>query len=132
MVFDTLRSGTIRLLIDRFYGRVREDPEIGPLYEAILGSDWEPHLEAMHQFWSSVMLGDSQYDGSPMVRHVALPRFDLALFDRWLGLFRETVKEMFTPDLAAEFSVRAERIAAGLKFGIEHHRRHNDAARGAA
>lgn len=37
----------IVLLIDTFYGRVREDAAIGPIFSAIIGSDWSHHLPVM-------------------------------------------------------------------------------------
>ena len=46
----------IRQLVDRFYAKVRRDPQLGPIFERALPADWGPHLATMHDFWSSVML----------------------------------------------------------------------------
>ena len=40
-------------LLERFYGRVREDAEIGPVFNAVV-EDWTEHLERLAAFWSSV------------------------------------------------------------------------------
>jgi hemoglobin len=39
-------------------------------------------------------------------------------FDIWLALFSKTASELFTPDIAAVFVERAERIATSLKLAM--------------
>jgi len=39
-------------------------------------------------------------------------------FDIWLGLFRETARELCEPDVAAVFIGRAERIAQSLQLAM--------------
>src|SRR5690242_11461624 len=43
----------IESLVRRFYAKVREDAVLGPIFDAKI-HDWEPHLERMCAFWSSV------------------------------------------------------------------------------
>jgi hemoglobin len=114
------RTGIDEPMIERvvrgFYARVRQDPMIGPVFEARI-ADWEPHLQRMCQFWSSVALMSGRYHGSPMVKHLPLP-VDAAHFDRWLELFRQTVRELCPPAAQVHFIERAERIAESLEMGI--------------
>ncbi|HKN31491.1 MAG TPA: hypothetical protein VJY34_27890 [Roseiarcus sp.] len=53
----TAKTGIDEIVIDRlvraFYTRVREDELIGPVSAAQV-KDWEPHLQRMCAFWSSV------------------------------------------------------------------------------
>ena len=86
------RTGITEALIERlvraFYAKVRADAVLAPVFEARI-RDWEPHLERMCAFWSSVALMSGRYHGTPMAKHMPLP-VDADHFDRWLALFEET------------------------------------------
>lgn len=114
------RTGIDEPMIERvvrgFYAKVRQDPMLGPVFDARI-KDWEPHLQRMCAFWSSVALMSGRYHGSPMTKHLPLP-VDGAHFDRWLDLFRQTVRELCPPVAQQHFIERAERIAESLEFGI--------------
>lgn len=103
-------------LVHAFYGRVRQDPLIGPVFAARI-SDWEPHLQRMCEFWSSVMLMSGRYHGAPMPKHAALP-IDALHFDRWLELFTATAHEVCPPAAAERFVERARLIARSLEMGV--------------
>ncbi len=106
----------IERLVRRFYVKVRADALLGRVFEAQI-LDWEPHLQRMCAFWSSVALMSGRYHGSPMTRHLPLP-IDAVHFDRWLDLFAETASEVCPPAAAAHFLERARRIAESLELGI--------------
>jgi hemoglobin len=99
-----------------FYGRVRQDELLGPVFEARI-EEWEPHLERMCDFWSSVALMTGRYHGQPMPKHLPLP-VDGVHFDRWLALFEATVRELCPPKAAEHFLERARRIAESMELGI--------------
>jgi hemoglobin len=106
----------IERLVRAFYQRVRTDDLIGPVFEARI-TDWEPHLQRMCAFWSSVALLTGRYHGQPMPKHMPLP-IDAQHFDRWLGLFAETARELCPPAAADHFIERSRRIAESLEMGI--------------
>jgi hemoglobin len=114
------RTGITEPLIERlvreFYAKVRADAVLAPIFEARI-EDWEPHLERMCAFWSSVALMSGRYQGTPMARHLPMP-VDADHFDRWLGLFETTAGEVCPPEAAAHFLELARRIAASLELGI--------------
>lgn len=114
------RTGIDEAMIDRlvraFYGKVREDETLGPVFNERI-ADWEPHLARMGEFWSSVALMTGIYHGRPMEKHLPLP-VDARHFDRWLQLFREAAQAVCPPTAAAHFIERAERIAQSLEMGI--------------
>lgn len=103
-------------LVRGFYGRVREDALIGPIFAARI-TDWETHLQRMCAFWSSVMLTTGRYHGQPMQKHLPLP-VDRTHFDRWLLIFEGSARELCPPQAAAHFIERARRIAESLELGI--------------
>lgn len=106
----------IARLVDGFYERVRADPLLGPVFAARV-ADWEPHLEQMRLFWSSVALSSGVYQGRPMPKHLPLP-VDARHFDRWLELFEATARALCPPVAADHFIERARRIAESLELGI--------------
>ena len=106
----------IECLVRTFYGAVRNDDLIGPVFAQRI-SDWEPHLKRMCEFWSSVALMSGRYHGQPMEKHIPLP-IDARHFDRWLALFERTAHEVCPPAAANHFIERARRIAQSLELGI--------------
>jgi hemoglobin len=106
----------IERLIRAFYQRVQKDPVIGPVFAAKI-TDWEPHLQQMFAFWSSVALMSGRYHGQPMQKHLPLP-IDGRHFDRWLELFEETARELCPPAAADHFVSSARRIGESLELGI--------------
>jgi hemoglobin len=103
-------------LVDRFYARVRLDPDIGPIFNAIVG-DWPHHLATLKDFWSTVLLTTGRYKGDPMMTHLQLP-LDPDHFERWLALFAETANEVLPHDPAANVIAKSQRIAQNFRMGI--------------
>ena len=106
----------IERLVRGFYARVQDDPLLGPVFAARI-RDWEPHLQRMCAFWSSVALMSGRYHGQPMRVHAPLP-IDAEHFDRWLALFEKAAHELCPPAAATRFIERARRIAESLELGI--------------
>ena len=53
-----------------FYGRVRDNPELGPIFDGAI-QEWEPHLLKMMDFWSAVMLSNGSF---PLTYPLMAPR----------------------------------------------------------
>ncbi len=107
----------IRELVVTFYDRVLQDPELGPIFHEALSGRWSEHLALMVDFWSSIALRTGRYSGKPQAAHFGLP-LTPELFSRWLELFEGTAREIFEPDTAEFFIVRAQRIAESLQIGL--------------
>jgi hemoglobin len=108
----------IATLVRTFYGRVRADPRLGPIFAAEIADHWEPHLEKMTDFWCAVILKNGAYSGRPVPAHVRLKGVLEEDFDIWLDHFRATASELCPAPLAAVFVERAERIARSLKLAM--------------
>src|SRR3954453_23564250 len=111
-----MKQAMISRLVRGFYARVRTDKLIGPVFLARI-TDWEPHLQRMCNFWSSVALMTGNYHGAPMQKHLPLP-IDGRHFDRWLALFEATARELCPAKAADHFIERARRIGESLELGI--------------
>ncbi|HYM72934.1 MAG TPA: group III truncated hemoglobin [Stellaceae bacterium] len=115
--FPSITEPAIAALVTRFYGKARVDPIIGPVFEEAV-EDWDEHLAKLCDFWSSVMLTTGRYKGNPMMAHVKQTKIAPDFFDRWLALWHETAGEIFAPAPAAQFNLKAERIAESLKLAM--------------
>ena len=79
----------LRLLVERFYGAIREDAQLGPIFDQRV-RDWDMHLDKMTRFWCSALLREGSYHGNPIEAH-RFGGLSVELFDRWLNVFQETV-----------------------------------------
>jgi hemoglobin len=106
----------IETLVRAFYDRVRQDKLLGPVFESRI-SEWDPHLDNMFAFWSSLTLQTGRYHGQPMAKHIPLA-VDAIHFDRWLELFEQTARDLCRPAAAERFIERARRVAESLELGV--------------
>jgi hemoglobin len=124
-VTDSIREEQIAVLVDTFYARVRQDETLGPILERVVGDAWEPHLEKMRAFWSSLTLASGRYKGNPMMAHLMLtPRIGTKHFERWLTLWRQTAAELFPEHETARFVDKAETMGERLLATIDQYHGH--------
>lgn len=104
-------------LVDSFYGRIRTDAVLGPVFEAAIGQDWAPHLQTMKQFWASIALNAGTYGGRPIpAHHKHLDKIRPEHFALWLALFAQTLNDIApSPEAAGFFMERAERIGESFQ-----------------
>jgi hemoglobin len=113
---DEITDATLEQLVRTFYGRVRQDPLLGPVFNAAV-HDWEEHFARLTDFWSSVMLTTGRYKGNPFGQHLKHP-LTPQMFDRWLAIWGGTVGDLFASEPAAELTARAHRIGDSLRQGL--------------
>jgi len=100
------------LMVNSFYDKVKVDTLLGPIFSHV---DWPNHLPIMHNFWSSLLLGDRSYTGNPMQKHLPL-KITMQHFERWLQLFKATIYEHFKGAKADEAKKGAESIAGIFQY----------------
>ena len=109
----------IERLVHRFYEHIRQDPELGPIFAGAIHDDaWPAHLERMVAFWTTILLGQREYLGNPMLAHARVEAIRDHHFDRWLEVFAKTTDEIFEPPVAASIQQRAVRMGAGLRASL--------------
>jgi hemoglobin len=118
---DILALDDVKLLVDTFYDKVREDQLIGPIFNERIQNRWPEHLAKMYTFWQTVLLGEHTYYGSPFPPHAQLP-VEKEHFERWLSLFSETLYELFSGEIADEAMWRANKMAVMFQYKIEHYK----------
>lgn len=116
---EILSLDDIKLLVDTFYDRIREDKLLGPIFDERIQDRWPIHLEKMYKFWQTVLLQEHTYFGSPFPPHAQLP-IGHEHFAAWLALFSKTVDELFTGEKATEAKWRAQKMAELFEAKIEY------------
>ncbi|MEK6480974.1 group III truncated hemoglobin [Catalinimonas sp. 4WD22] len=111
----------IKLLVDSFYAKVRDDMLLAPIFNERIGDRWPEHLEKMYKFWQTVLLAEHTYYGSPFVPHARL-EVDKSHFKQWLTLFNKTVDEHFKGEKADEAKWRASKMAEMFLYKIEYYK----------
>lgn len=111
------REREIGALVDRFYELARLDPVLGPVFERRV-ADWDRHLRAMRDFWSSVVYHTGRYAGRPLEVHRAIPEIRAEHFPRWLDLWRRTVDEVVRSDAKGPLKEYAARMATNMSARI--------------
>lgn len=115
---DIETEADVALLVERFYARVRQDAELGYIFDDVAQVNWSEHMPRITAFWSTMLLNTGTYAGNPM-----RPHLDLALktplrpahFDRWLALFSQTLIDLFSGPRTDEARQRAHGIATVMQ-----------------
>ena len=115
---DLCTEDEIAHLVHSFYGRVRGDGALGPVFAAHV-KDWDTHLAKMVDFWSSALRGTARFRGTPMPKHIALPGLSAELFGRWLALFDQTTAALQNAPMRERANELARRIAESLWYGYQ-------------
>lgn len=111
---DISQRTDIEQVVNTFYEKVRNDEQLGYIFNQIAQVNWEKHLPKMYDFWEHVLWGTGSYYGHPMLPHFQLnDKFPLQNqhFERWKALFFETVDELFEGQQAENMKMRAFSIA---------------------
>jgi len=111
----------IKLLVDSFYGKVRQDQLLGPIFDRVIQDRWPEHMEKMYRFWQTILLDGHSYYGNPFMPHAELP-VEREHFDRWLELFHQTLGEHFVGEAAEAAKWRSVKMAEMFQYKIEYHR----------
>ena len=115
------REDIIRL-VDEFYGKVKKDELLGPIFAAVVKDNWPKHLEKMYGFWETILLNVRAYSGSPFPPHAKLP-IEKQHFDRWLELFHQTIDQQFEGEKAKEAKYRSSQMGMMFNYKLAHLRK---------
>ena len=115
---DITGTADIKLMVDSFYLKVREDSLLSPVFTSrIQDHEWPYHLQRMYAFWNAILFAEKGFSENPMQKHFSLP-IDEQHFSQWLLLFRQTVDGLFSGPKAEEAKQRATSIAQLMNFKI--------------
>jgi hemoglobin len=102
---------SIKLMVHTFYGKVRKDNLIGPIFEKVIEDRWPEHLEKLTRFWQTILLNEPMYFGRPFPPHMKLS-IGAEHFEHWLSIFNANLDEHFSGPKTEEARLRAQSMAA--------------------
>lgn len=115
---DTITEENITTMVYTFYARIRRHETLGPVFNDRLEGRWKMHQENMIDFWSNVLLRTGRYFGNPLVKHRKVSAIQRGHFDEWLELFRDTLEDIYTPEVVEQIHLASRRMAGGLTHGL--------------
>lgn len=115
---DISNDEDIRKLVHAFYDKVQQDERLGYIFNDAAGVDWESHLPKMVDFWSNLIFQTNRYRGRPFRQHMPLP-IQRGDFERWFGLWTQTVNELFEGENAEHAKEMAGKIASSFSIRLE-------------
>lgn len=118
---DITTTQDIQLLVNTFYDKVKTS-EIGFFFNEIADVNWEKHLPKMYIFWQSVLFADVKFDGNPMGAHFPINEkvaMEKHHFETWLKLWKETIDQLFSGEIAESAKNKAENIANLMSYKME-------------
>jgi hemoglobin len=107
----------IKLLVDAFYANVSKDDLLSPIFHGRI-ADMPQHLQHMYKFWENILLDQSSYDGTSLLKHEHLPLMNQH-FVRWLSLFLNTIDQLYSGPTADLAKLRAIRMAEEFQYKLE-------------
>lgn len=116
---DILDANDVKLLVNTFFAKVRQDEKLAPIFDRRIGDDWPQYLEKMSRFWQTVLLEEHTYFGSPFPPHANLP-VEHVHFERWLELFHCTVNTLFVGEKAEQAKWRGNKMAEMFEVKMRH------------
>jgi hemoglobin len=114
---DLATRAQVHDLVVAFYREIVFDDVLGPVFEEVAEVDWAVHIPKLIDFWCQLLLGEPGYDGSVWFAHReidASERFRPEFFDRWYGLWCDTVDDGWCGPVADAAKAHATRIATML------------------
>jgi len=109
----------IELLVNTFYNKVKKDDVIGFFFNDVAKTNWEVHLPKMYLFWRALLFMDIKFDGNPVGAHIPINLqvpMEEHHFDHWVGLWKETVNELFEGETAEDAKNKGQNIAKMMAF----------------
>ena len=109
----------IELLVNTFYNKVKKDDVIGFFFNDVAKTNWEVHLPKMYLFWRALLFMDIKFEGNPVGAHIPINLqvpMEERHFDHWVGLWKETVDELFEGETAEDAKNKGQNIAKMMAF----------------
>jgi hemoglobin len=95
----------VSLMVNTFYDKVFKDELLSPHFTHV---DFKHHMPRMIDFWCFTVLDEGSFRGNIFDKHAPL-KIDQTHFDRWLFLFEENMKELFS-GVKAEMAINRAKL----------------------
>jgi hemoglobin len=110
----------IHEVIIAFYDRIRQDAVLGPVFNEIVGDNWDAHLEKVCAFWRCVTRIDRSYSARNfMPAHLKRLQIQAWLLPRWLCCFGRRRARCVRTKVAEQLIDIAERMAMSVEISLK-------------
>lgn len=99
---DIQNREDIELLVNNFYERVHNEPNLAPIFE-MPQEHWETHITRVVNFWENWLFQTGSYTGGMMWVHLQANeknRLTTERFEQWLALWFLTTDSLFAGEKA--------------------------------
>jgi hemoglobin len=114
---DLRTRDDVDALLRRFYGRAFHDDLLAEPFADLCSRGLDEHLPVMCDFWETVLFRAGLYRRNALHAHRHLHhQTPLAAnhFVRWLGLWNNTIDQMYQGPIAEHAKIQAARIATAM------------------
>ena len=113
MKHQIITRKNIRMMVDRFYSQVLKDEVIADFFidklgDEMISDEWQSHLTLLTNFWVSLTLDDTAYNGQAGKAHMRVKGLQRETFEQWLKLFFETLDKFYDKEAADVFKKHAQ------------------------
>lgn len=115
-------------LVSTFYGAIRKDVLLGPIFNAHLSEEqWPAHMEKLTDFWVTALFGVASFKGNPVRAHRNVDKnlnhaIDQVHFGTWLQLWFNTIDGLYEGELAQRAKDAARKMATNQYLAIWKYR----------
>lgn len=122
MKTDITTREDIATLVHTFYEKVRQDVDLGPIFNAVI-TDWDQHLDLLTDFWEMSLFGGRKYNGNPFTAHQHADNLTGNIispnhFGAWLNLWFATIEQLFEGENAQTIMRRARKMQTPIMIAI--------------
>ncbi len=109
----------IQKLVNSFYGQIRKDELLGPIFNGHIPDEkWPEHLKTLSQFWEVNLLKDTGFRANPRGKHLGVDKnlnhsIEPQHFERWLQIWFVTLDSLYLGKVAEQAKVMAMNMANG-------------------
>lgn len=118
----------ISRLVHSFYGKIRKDDILGPIFNGhIVEDEWPIHLSKLTDFWETNLFNVPKFRGRPARKHMNVDAnlgytIEQGHFEHWLYLWFQTVDELYEGELANQAKTSAQKMAMGQFLAVLRNR----------
>lgn len=104
----------IYVLVTTFYGRIRADVYLGPIFNRHV-TNWPVHFEHLTDFWEGNLFQKRIFKGNPLREHKRVDREEGYVineqhFGVWLNHWVQTINDLYEGERAEMAKFRARKI----------------------
>ncbi|RDY58851.1 group III truncated hemoglobin [Flagellimonas nanhaiensis] len=124
---DIYTREDVKILVTKFYEKVRQDDEIGHFFNDNI-QDWPEHIEKLTDFWETNLFFVQKYKDNPLLVHAQLDEkvnrtIENYHFGIWLRHWFDTIDRNFVGANAEKAKQRARNISVRMFMAIFDYRK---------